>query len=1583
MANPESDPGSTVPTSPSEMNSRWKCGVDLTKYGSNTEELAGYTAWRIERYKNKITNPIEMVDAFVMDFEGWQEHHFATMGYDEMRDLRTLIRSKGVYLKTGRGKSIARELVRLLEEDMPWPAEDPENPLYMPADQNTAPAGPTPSREHEPTSRVTFSAPPVIQPVRPTSVPPAGRTRQNTSFLTERTRQGTPETTLSVGYGREIAVLAKLISQEDKYSGESTDSFDFKYSIFQSIAEQSCLPDDPQALAKALPLMLTGLAKDFYYKTCRGLSLEDTIVGIKARFETEERTRYLVQQWNDLSFQRTIEKAGPEKSLTDSLDVLVRGASSLQRNLPLEYQSTTILRDKLIMACRDVEACRFACYKPSPTVTGVINDLQASIATQSKSSNSTFLTDRQYHDRRGPPRSPRPGPFRDRPSFTPRGSSDHPPRPGPPRRCFVCRKVGCWSSNHSDHEKTQAKRRVIQRVDQLLGEEQEEDKHDDLEEEMDALALEIDATDMNHDSETEPREQDQFFLTTSSLVTLEQASTMATNLSDNIAKHGITREVDIANPTTFLSMGNGRYSADHFYGVMIDTGAAKKSTGGLAQFEAYCKEFGDQEDCRLDRKTSGSVVVRYGIGKTSSIGSVNIETPVGKVTFHVMDADLPFLLSLWDMDRLGIHFNNITNKVIHDDRDRKPPFPVIRLFDHPFMVWGTKMVSSFLTEPELRQLHRRFGHPSSDRLLRMMERAGHDHDHETHRLLLRRIERFCHLCQKHRRSPGRFRFTIKDDAQFNHVVYVDVMYIDGDPVLHVVDEATRYQAARFLPNMTAQTTWEALRLAWIDVYIGPPDMCVHDAGTNFTASEFQQNARALTIQTKCVPVEAAQSMGRVERYHGPLRRAYQIISEEIRAPKPLRLQMAVKAINDTAGPDGLVPTLLVFGTYPRLTTDEIAPSISQRAAAVKRAMKEVSAIHAKRQINDALKARNGPDTLELHDHSMEPGSKIIVWREHEKAWRGPYRLLKMDKETCTIELPSGPTQFRSTSVKPFLSDEQETPPTLPPLKDHDSPTEKRPQRIRRPTEKARELAEHGGSAPAPDLEILLGETEGFESSRQKEINGLLDRGVFEIVEAEEAKGHRIFKSRFVDNIKFAGTDRAFEKSRLVVQAYNDEDKSTILTQSPTVQRASQRLLLSLGISMDLRICVRDISQAYVQSTSTINREIFVKPPKELSLNNGELLKVVRPLYGLPEAGTHWYQTYSRHHVEKLRMQQSTFDPCLLMTAGKQHSHDIQGDKEKRIGIVGMQVDDSLIAGTTKFLKDEELELKHAKLTAKPLEELEIDNDLSFNGGQISKHGGSIKVTQEKQTQKIKLIEGKDVKAQYIAQRALGAYIAANCQPERSFDFAFAAQSTDPKEKEVKDLNKALQWQKTTKRGLSFVKLDMSNTKIVVFTDSSFANNHDLSSQIGYVVTMVDGNGNANVIHWSSVKCRRITRSVLASELFALALGFDAGAVIKSATDKFLGSNPIPLAVAVDSRSLYDCLVKLGTTTEKRLMVDIMALRQSYQRREIAEVLCIEGGKNVADAMTKARPCDALTRLINTNRLDMDAIRWVTRAPGSE
>ena len=55
-------------------------------------------------------------------------------------------------------------------------------------------------------------------------------------------------------------------------------------------------------------------------------------------------------------------------------------------------------------------------------------------------------------------------------------------------------------------------------------------------------------------------------------------------------------------------------------------------------------------------------------------------------------------------------------------------------------------------------------------------------------------------------------------------------------------------------------------------------------------------------------------------------------------------------------------------------------------------------------------------------------------------------------------------------------------------------------------------------------------------------------------------------------------------------------------------------------------------------------------------------------------------------------------------------------------------------------------------------------------------------------------------------------------------------------------------------------------------------------------------------------------------------------------------------------SLYNCLVKLGITQEKRLIVNLIYLRQAYKRHEIMEVKWINGRDNLVDIMTKAKPC---------------------------
>jgi hypothetical protein len=50
------------------------------------------------------------------------------------------------------------------------------------------------------------------------------------------------------------------------------------------------------------------------------------------------------------------------------------------------------------------------------------------------------------------------------------------------------------------------------------------------------------------------------------------------------------------------------------------------------------------------------------------------------------------------------------------------------------------------------------------------------------------------------------------------------------------------------------------------------------------------------------------------------------------------------------------------------------------------------------------------------------------------------------------------------------------------------------------------------------------------------------------------------------------------------------------------------------------------------------------------------------------------------------------------------------------------------------------------------------------------------------------------------------------------------------------------------------------------------------------------------------------------------------------------------------------------------MIDIMALRQSYERRELAEVRWINGQDNPADAMTKATPNKMLQGFLDNNEI---------------
>jgi hypothetical protein len=76
--------------------------------------------------------------------------------------------------------------------------------------------------------------------------------------------------------------------------------------------------------------------------------------------------------------------------------------------------------------------------------------------------------------------------------------------------------------------------------------------------------------------------------------------------------------------------------------------------------------------------------------------------------------------------------------------------------------------------------------------------------------------------------------------------------------------------------------------------------------------------------------------------------------------KQFVLQMVIKAINNTAGLNSLIPTLLVFSTYSQITTtNTLSLTVTKHSKAITKAIKQIAELYIKRQVTNALRQQNG------------------------------------------------------------------------------------------------------------------------------------------------------------------------------------------------------------------------------------------------------------------------------------------------------------------------------------------------------------------------------------------------------------------------------------------------------------------------------------------------------------------------------------------------------------------------------------------------------------------------------------------------
>jgi hypothetical protein len=361
----------------------------------------------------------------------------------------------------------------------------------------------------------------------------------------------------------------------------------------------------------------------------------------------------------------------------------------------------------------------------------------------------------------------------------------------------------------------------------------------------------------------------------------------------------ITTLINESFDFSFISIIDSRYDDHEFKSILMNCETADLSINDIEQLKTLKRI---SNDVKLNTKTVESNI-KFEIDNISILNTVVINISLRLIISHILEMKTSFLLSLIDLNRLKVYFNNLINEIIQKIFDitnlqigsKIRRHSVTRRYDHAFLLWKIftySLIAEFidensclLIEIELRRLHRRFDHSSARRLYEIFMRS--DHIIVEFRAI-KQLNKYCHHCQVHEKSSSRFSFSIRDaDVEFILNILMNILYIETKIedetkfVLHIVNEATRFQIERWLKNVSARHVWNQLRICWIDSYLRSSDVITSDVDKQFISREFKHYADNMSITVKIVLIETHHSIEMMKRYHESLRRAYSIITIEI------------------------------------------------------------------------------------------------------------------------------------------------------------------------------------------------------------------------------------------------------------------------------------------------------------------------------------------------------------------------------------------------------------------------------------------------------------------------------------------------------------------------------------------------------------------------------------------------------------------------------------------------------------------------------------------------------------------------------
>ena len=113
----------------------------------------------------------------------------------------------------------------------------------------------------------------------------------------------------------------------------------------------------------------------------------------------------------------------------------------------------------------------------------------------------------------------------------------------------------------------------------------------------------------------------------------------------------------------------------------------------------------------------------------------------------------------------------------------------------------------------------------------------------------------------------------------------------------------------------------------------------------------------------------------------------------------------------------------------------------------------------------------------------------------------------------------------------------------------------------------------------------------------------------EVDERNLPQNANVMGSRFTLAVKHVGTTQEMAKAGVLVKGHTDREKFNVVHNSTALHQRSIRIVVPLAGMYGFEVWAHDITQAYLQSESPLLRKVYLRPPAELHMPKGRLLRL--------------------------------------------------------------------------------------------------------------------------------------------------------------------------------------------------------------------------------------------------------------------------------------------------------------------------------------------------------------------------------------